>query len=236
MLYREAEDRSRIYMLLSTFYLQRPNEEFIRRFRLLLRHPSSESTNIIRDAISNDNEMIEGFKTFELFLNLIKDIPEAEVIDSLAVDWTRLFRGIKEGYGPPPPYESVWRGEGRIMGEWTQKVLEMYRFADIGMDIGDELPDYIGIELKFMARLCYEESVMWRENNPSGARRFLEMERDFLKGHIRAWVPAFISQAIEDTETGFYKAALELTHAFLELDEWHIDSQLGARREGIGNE
>lgn len=217
LLYREAEDRSRIYMLLSTFYMQRPDKGFIRRIM------SDEFSKNIKDALSNEVEMEEGLKTFEVFLNSIKGISEVEVIDTLAVDWTRLFRGVKKGYGPPPPYESVWRGEGRIMGEWTQRVLERYRVAGIGMDMADELPDYIGIELKFMARLCYEESKMWRENNTSEARRFLEMEKGFLEDHILSWVPAFISQALEDTKTGFYRAVLEITQTFLKLDEGYID-------------
>lgn len=219
LLCREAENRSRIYMLLSTFYLEKPHKEIIRKIL------SDEFGQNIKDAISNEAEMQEGLKTFQLFLNSIRDIPEAEVVDSLAVDWTKLFRGIKKGYGPPPPYESVWRGEGRIMGEWTQKVLERYQQAGIGMDMADELPDYIGIELKFMARLCYEESIRWNENNLSEARGFLEMERDFLEGHIQAWVPAFISHASEDASTGFYRAVLGITQAFLKLDKMHINYQ-----------
>lgn len=127
LLNKEAEDRSKVYLLLSNFYLQRPDRQLLTRLR------TPDFINAMRSFLSED-EFIDAIRLLEGFINSIKDIPDNEVLDILGVDWTRLFRGIKKGYGPPPPYESVWRGEGRIMGEWTRKVLESYHQAGIGMD------------------------------------------------------------------------------------------------------
>ncbi|MFN3739468.1 MAG: molecular chaperone [Thermodesulfovibrionales bacterium] len=219
LLSKEAEDRSKVYLFLSNFYLQRPDKNLLERIR------AKDFVHAVRVLLSNE-EFANAMRILEGFINSINDIPEREVIDSLAVDFTRLFRGIKKGYGPPPPYESVWRGEGRIMGEWTQKVLESYHKAGIGMDIGDELPDYIGIELKFMARLCYEESLRWKENAPSKAMRLLEMEKEFLDSHIMAWLPAFLSEAAEDSQTGLYRAILEISQGFIRADQRYLSSRV----------
>lgn len=219
LLNKEAEDRSKVYLLLSNFYLQRPDRQLLTRLR------TPDFINAMRSFLSED-EFIDAIRLLEGFINSIKDIPDNEVLDILGVDWTRLFRGIKKGYGPPPPYESVWRGEGRIMGEWTRKVLESYHQAGIGMDLGDELPDYIGIELKFMARLCYEESSRWKENAISEAGRFLDFEKEFLDNHIQAWVPAFLTEALDEAKTGFYRAILELTQGYIKTDQRYLSSRL----------
>lgn len=210
---KQAEDRSRIYMLLSTFYIQRPVEEFVRKLK------TDEFIQNLKNALSEDEgEMKEGLKIFELFLNSIKDIPDQEVAENLAVDFTRLFRGIKKGYGPPPPYESVWRGEGRIMGEWTQEVLKKYHEAGIGMDLEEEIPDYIGIELKFMALLSYHEAVAWRKNDINGAIRFLKLQQRFLDEHIKRWMPEFCNRMEEEAKSSFYKGVSLLSKGFLEIN------------------
>jgi len=215
-----AEDRSSIYMLLSTFYMKRPEVEFVKKLK------NSEFIQNIKSALSQDETTSgigEGLKILEAFINSMKGIPEAEVSENLAVDFTRLFRGIKKGYGPPPPYESVWRGEGRVMGQWTEKVLKEYADSGIGMDLSDELPDYIGIELKFMALLCYKEAQAWRDNERTMALRFLELEKRFLNEHLKNWVPEFCNIMEEEARTSFYKAVAVLTKGFLEIERAQIE-------------
>lgn len=96
---RHAEDRSKIYMLLSTFYMQVPSENVIRMLK------TNEFIQTLRiAALEGNGQMTEALKILEIFINSIRDIPESEVAENLAVDFTRLFRGIKKGYGPPPPY------------------------------------------------------------------------------------------------------------------------------------
>lgn len=217
LLGRHAEDRSRIYMLLSTFYMQRPREEFVKKLK------TDEFIQNLKNALSEDESEMkfgisDGLKILEMFINSIKDIPEAEVAENLAVDFTRLFRGIKKGYGPPPPYESVWRGEGRVMGQWTEKVLKEYADSGIGMDLSDELPDYVGIELKFMALLCYKEAEAWRNNDSVTALKFLGLEQKFVDEHLKNWMPEFCNIMAEEAITSFYKGVALLTKGFLEIE------------------
>lgn len=218
LLGKQAEDRSRIYMLLSIFYMHVPGENIIRMLR------SNEFIQALRIALLEDNkEMTESLKILEMFVNSMRDIPESEVIEDLAVDFTRLFRGIKEGYGPPPPYESVWRGEGRVMGEWTQKVIQIYSEAGIGIDMAGELPDYIGVELKFMSLLSYREAEAWRKNDIPKALRFLELQRRFMDEHVRQWVTEFCDKIEEVAASILYKGIAMLTKSFLGFDAERIE-------------
>jgi TorA maturation chaperone TorD len=221
LLGKHVEDRSRIYMLLSTFYCQRPGEEFVRKLK------TDEFIHTLRNALSeDDSKMREGLRILEMFVNSIKDMPEAEVAENLAVDFTRLFRGIKKGYGPPPPYESVYRAEGRVIGEWTQEVLKKYSEAGIGMDISDELPDYVGIELKFMALLSYKEAEAWKKSDTTKASKFLKLEQTFMEEHLQQWIPEFCNLMREEAKSSFYRGIAGLTSSFLILDRAQINVTL----------
>jgi TorA maturation chaperone TorD len=214
-----AEQRSKVYMFLSTFYNLRPRTDFVKRLKEIAMQ------GLLRSSIAEDSELMkEGFTTLEVFINSISDISEDRVAEELAIDFTRLMRGIKEGYGPPPPYESVWRGEGRVMGRWTEKVLKTYHDSGIGMDLEDELPDYIGIELKFMSLLCYKEAEALRDGDLEKRRRFLDIEKAFFNDHIIAWIPAFTEVMSKEARTAFYKAVAKITEGFLRLDEEVIRS------------
>jgi len=217
MLNELAEIRSRVYMLLSYFYLQRPNEDFVRKLK------SKEFMEILKFTSNHFEEeaypqIMEGLKLIETYVNSIRELSEEEIALDLAVDFTRLFRGVKEGYGPPPPYESVWRGEGRVWGEWTQRVLKEYADSGIGMDLFDELPDYIGIELKFMSLLCFKEAEAIKNNDAKVGLELQQLEKKFLFDHLTNWIPKFCSIVKKEAKTPFYKGVADLTIGILEYD------------------
>jgi len=225
---RHAEERSRIYMLLSTFYMQRPREEFIKKLK------SDEFIQNLKNALSEDESEMksvnDGFKLLEMFINSIKGIQEVEVAENLTVDFTRLFRGIKKEYGPPPPYESVYRGEGMVMGQWTEKVLKKYADSGIGMDLSGELPDYVGIELKFMALLCYKEAEALKNDDPINALKFLKLEGRFMDEHLKNWIPEYCNIMADEARTSFYKGVAIITKGFLKIEGNKIKNLLRPSR------
>ena len=115
-----AELRSRLYWILSRFYLERPTYQFLLSLKEKLNgiEDSSEGVELIRESLKGDLQ---------------------ELSERLGVEFTRLFRGVKEGYGPPPPYESVYMGEGRVIGEATLEVMRFYTECGLGLmeDIED---------------------------------------------------------------------------------------------------
>ena len=97
---------------------------------------------------------------------------------ALQVDWTRLFRGVAKGYSPPPPYESVYK-EGLLGGPTSQAVARIYATNGVGLsDKSNEMPDYIGVEFKFMSTLASEESKAWG-SDPSKALKIIDDEMGF---------------------------------------------------------
>ncbi|MEW6375024.1 MAG: molecular chaperone TorD family protein [Thermodesulfobacteriota bacterium] len=219
---RQAEERTKVYVLLSTFYLKKPGGDFVEKLQHgdFLGHLQSITSQI-------DGELAEALKVMERFIKSSKGMPQEELAEDLAVDFTRLFRGIKPGYGPSPPYESIYKGEGRIVGESTLEVMKMYDQSNVAMT--EECagpPDYIGTELKFLAMLCYKESEAWRTNHPDHALEFLRTELIFLDKHVCRWVPKFCRLMKKEARSNFYKGIAGLTNGFLTLDREQIHATL----------
>ncbi|RMD70480.1 MAG: hypothetical protein D6819_04190 [Gammaproteobacteria bacterium] len=183
----EAAERSRIYWFLSRLYLEPPDGELLEAVRRL---PADPPWGALQEAAEGQSQ------------------------ESLAVEFTRLFRGIKEGYGPPPPYESLYR-EGRLMGESTLEVMGCYERAGFGIIEPSAGPqDHLGVELRFMALLSYEEGEARSRDDRGEAERRLGQQRDFLAAHLGAWLPPYCSTLAGECREDFYREVARFTEAF----------------------
>lgn len=144
--------------------------------------------------------------------------------DTLAIEFTRLFGGISESYGGPPPFESVARG-GNCGGDIALAVVAAYADADIATPLPDASPpDHLAAELRFLAIACHREGEAWQADDTQAALDWLRRERDFLDRHVLRWVPEYCRQAAEMAETPFYRALLALTPRACEFDRADIDA------------
>ncbi len=207
-----AEARSKFYWFLSEFYLRKPDKEFIKKLKENLKEINTNGM---------EREIKEG-------IDILKKSLEKEKEDNLLVEFTRLFRGIKEGYSPPPPYESVYKGEGIVMGKSTIEVLK--KFIKAGFGIIDEYPgpqDYIGTELRFMSLLCYREMEAHIKGNINEAKKYLNFEREFLEEHILSWIPTFCDVMEKESRVNFYKGVAKITRGFILLERSIIEEIIG---------
>lgn len=217
-----AEHRSRIYGFLSSFYNGVPKEEFINK--LLSEGFLVELENL---ATLAEGELREGAELLEQFLRLNSERRLEELTEELAVEFTRLFRGIKPKYSPPPPYESVYRNEGRVMGASTLRVINTY--LEAGFALNEEFggpPDYIGTELKFLALASYREAESWKKGDMKEAERLLKVQKRFVEEHALAWIPNFCDVILQEAESEFYKGVAKLTRGFLKLDAEQLTEAL----------
>ncbi|MCU7840657.1 MAG: molecular chaperone TorD family protein [Candidatus Thiodiazotropha sp. (ex Lucinoma borealis)] len=151
--------------------------------------------------------------------------------DRLATEHARLFRGLRKGYGPPPPYESLWR-EDRIMGDSTLAVAEAYSEAGFD-DNGPWGPcDHIAYELRFMASLCNAEAEAEQMGQPKEADWARKRQMRFLDEHLLAWVPVYCGQLANQAEEALYRALARVTENVLTEDAKTLFGGI----EGIGGE
>jgi len=202
-----ASYRSRVYGILAAAYNRLPDESFAEHLARL-------------DTSGQEwpSELREGIDVIEGFSRASEGRPAKELATELAVERARLFRGLKPGYGPPPPYESVYVGsDGQPQMQATAAVAKSYAEAGAGLPEGlKEQPDYIGLELDFMRHLTEKEARAWAEGNRDEAARIVEQERSFLEEHLARWVPRFCEVMDGAARLDYYRGIARMTGRFVQ--------------------
>lgn len=219
-----ALNRCRVYAFLEQFYNGVPTENFVEK---LFNEGFIKNLEDLTKLAGG--ELREGAELLEYFIKLSSSKNLAQLTEELAVEYTRLFRGLKPRYSPPPPYESIYRGEDRVMGESTLSVMRSYLDAGVALDkeYGGP-PDYIGTELKFMALTSYREAENWREGAAESieeAKRLLKVQERFLKEHMHNWIPKFCDVMLEEAESDFYRAVAKFTRGFIGVEREQLERQ-----------
>jgi TorA maturation chaperone TorD len=184
---------------------------------------------LVREFLNHASFSIEseGTKILDEFLSHNKHTSPDLLYERLASEHARLFGGLAYGHSPPPPYESVWSGEGRVMGQTTVAVLKVY--AEAGMEVTPHItvpPDHIGIELSYLSHLCSKEAEARRGNDADATAKYLRMQHDFLHYHVQRWVPNFCRQIAKNDRTGLYRGIAILTTELVLADQRAIPEEL----------
>lgn len=212
-----AQARAGLYQLLSRLYFEPYQPELLS----LLEEWVSIQIEAEDSSPALSPEMSQSLSSLESFFKATAGKSKQELTEAVSIEFTRLFRGVKKGYSPPPPYESVYREEsGRVFGELTMEVYHQYRH--FGFDLADGLknepPDHLSFELEFMQRLCSQEAEAWQEDDERQALYLRETARDFCRKHLLAWLPQLRDRIREFDSIGFFGNLAELTVGWITLD------------------
>ncbi len=204
----------RAYRLLSNLYLRLPD----RGLRTAL---SAEIVPTLRSlmGLAGAHRWKRAGEEAAALLEAIASLPAAP--DLLTRDFTRLFRGVRPGYGPKPPYESLYRGEKAVMGDIAAEVKKSYKEAGLSLDKGfrGEPPDHIAFELFFMGHLHLLEAALREEGKRDEAAKVAAQREAFLAGHISQWIPAYCDAIEAEAKEDFYKGIASLTREMLLLEQ-----------------
>lgn len=216
-----SASRGAIYEFLSYMHTQNPNKDFIDSLSSDEQFAKLKKLGSIIGGGSSSEELRKSLQKLISALRSLRDKDEKRVV-RLQEDYARLFRGIRRGYGPPPPYESVYMSE-LVMSNLASDVLTLYHKA--GLEVrGGEPPDHIGFELSFMAYLCKKEEEYRNAGDLKNATGFTSFQNDFLSDHILTWVPQFCTKVL-DYDSAFYAAVAELTLSWLQLEEKNVNDK-----------
>ncbi len=197
-----AGQRSNIYGLLATLYRQEPTCDLLEQIR----------TPEFLEVLSHWGGELE-----DDFLNR----PEGELLEEMAVEYTRLFLGPGRHVSP---HESVHheREDGKWGQLWGASTVEVRKFIEgtgLRYETGYQgLPDHISVELEFLEALTRREEEAWKQDDEEGARRCLDVERRFLDENLLRWVVPFCDKVIAAAELSFYRSLASLTKRFIEFD------------------
>jgi TorA maturation chaperone TorD len=152
--------------------------------------------------------------------------PEEELLEDLAVEYSRLFLGPGQHISP---HESVHhqKGGGQSGLLWGESTAEVKKFIEsTGLSYDSDykgLPDHISVELEFMHQLTLREKQAWRDEDEDGALDCLKTEKRFIEEHLVRWVPAFCDKVTREAELPFYREMAALTKNFIEFDREEVE-------------
>ena len=130
---------------------------------------------------------------------------DSNLVDTLQVEYTRLFINAIPHIVVPPYGSFYLDGDHTLQGKSTRRARDFYR--QYGYDIADtsEPADHIRFELEFLAALT-------RDNE-------LEAEEQFLKTIFRPWFSSFYKRVLDDKGHPFYQVSLKLIDIFTKEEQ-----------------
>lgn len=147
--------------------------------------------------------------------------PEAELLEDLAVEYTRLFLGPGKHISP---HESVHhqREDGQWGKLWGASTVEVKKFIEAtGLSYTDDykgMPDHISVEFEFMQQLIIREEQAWMDEDRDKAVACRQVEKKFIEEHLINWIPDFCEMVMQAAELPFYQAVAALTRSFIEFE------------------
>jgi TorA maturation chaperone TorD len=160
-------------------------------------------------------KIVDAAQTNRFFDELEDCIPPAVELDSLRIDFTRLFVGPFKLLAPP--YGSFYLEDSRIMGESTIDVRNWYKKEGLDVVIKDA-PDHIAMELEFMHYLVAKQTQVTNEGNLQDIQLYQQKQKSFLDSHLARWLPEFLENVQKNAQTEFYRRLALLTKMFVEMD------------------
>ena len=206
-----AEHRSSIYGFLAAIYRQELTSELLQQMK----------AHRFQEVLSNLGVKLNN----EFFQN-----SEKELLENLAIEYTRLFVGPGKHISP---HESVHHKKegvqsGQLWGELTAQVKGIIESS--GLEYESEytgMPDHISVELEFMQHVVQREAQAWEADDDETALLCLENEKNFVDEHLLGWIPDFCEKVIETAEVPFYREMARLTRNFIEFEKQELKKLTG---------
>ena len=174
-------------------------------------------------------------------------------VTELAIDYVRAFIGHNGNHiSAAYPFESVYRSEKQLlMQEARDEVLALYRAAGLTkQESWGDGEDHVALELEYMRVLAdrsaevLAEAAQAQAESPENwadpadetgafmrATRLLRAQRNFMRYHLGAWVPAFTREVERFAQTDFYLGAAKVTRGFVTADAELLDEVLEQRAD-----
>ena len=147
-----AQNRGSSYGFLAWLFLEGPDRDFVERIM-------SQDEELAIIELENGEEssaILYGLRYMRSYIAQFPKTSIEELCMDLMVQRTRLVRGVDPGYGPPPPYEAVYRCPHDCQeSDLMLQVSDFYQNAGARLPLGKkERLDYIGLELDLMYFMC----------------------------------------------------------------------------------
>lgn len=151
--------------------------------------------------------------------------PEDDLIEDLAIEYTRLFLGPGKHISPHESmhherHDGDW---GSFWGADTVAVKQFIEASGLKYNPGyTGMPDHISVELELMQQAAVREVQAREVNDSEGVLYCLDIQKKFAEEHLLQWIPVFCDKIISEAEMPFYREIAKLTKYFMEYDNEKI--------------
>ncbi len=150
-------------------------------------------------------------------------------VEELRADYDRVF-GLMVPARECPLYETEYyrNSEPFFRAQQMADIAGFYRAFGLAPSYaGPQRPDYLVLELEFMALLLTKKrlALAEAETNPESAGHAEvcdEAQRGFFRDHLAWWVPAFAAGLRRKAGEGFYAAVGEALAALIPAERGHL--------------
>jgi putative dimethyl sulfoxide reductase chaperone len=203
-----ATAQAEMYSFLAAILNQRPDLDLVQRLRSI---DGDSFSNSFFSADVNEKTKA-GFSDMWFYIEQTAKRTEEEVKQELVVDWTRLFRALRPGYGPPPPYESA----GFMDENATLAVLHsLTEYYVLNQEEIHNRADYLGLELEYLAYLFHNEAEAWNRRDEKAAYEIHQNAIRFYTEHPGKWVNNYCENAKEHASTPFFRGFLQVCQTMI---------------------
>jgi len=166
---------------------------------------------------------------------MFESTPQDQLIEDLALEYTRLFIGPGSHISPNESMHTEARfGEPNAL--WGEQTVAVKKFMEgAGVTIDDSftgMPDHITAEFEFMQQLLLSEANAWSNENHELGGNILKIEKRFYEEHLSQWVSNFCDKVLEVTEYPFYIQFSEVTKGFIEFEKETMKDLIDEAEEG----
>ena len=141
----------------------------------------------------------------------------AQDIETLLVDYTRLFLGPVQALASP--YGESWQSAAALTEDKPSlAVLDLY--SEGGFEIDGEFrerPDHVAVELEFLYLLIFNQNQAARAGKSDEADVTKSLQRRFLAEHLGAWIAPFAAAMASGAQSVFYRELSTLTERFVRM-------------------
>jgi TorA maturation chaperone TorD len=207
-----ARNRARIFEILAAVFNQMPDIQLVKALKSM----GGDFWEELKKYGDMNPDVQQGLLELSNFSGQIGTLEDSEVEQSLRVDWTRLFRGLRQDYGPTPPYEALYLQQTANEMETLHSIAHTYsEYGLVCAEGSSNRQDYLGLECDFLRHLSEKEADAWVDGEQEQATRYNQATSTFFSEHPGRWVSAFCDQAAPSAGTDFYRGFLHLTKGII---------------------
>jgi TorA maturation chaperone TorD len=185
---------------------------------------ASAAADLLR-AEAADRAMRRGLG--ELPIDMLTLGPAVEMLqdglEELGVEYNRVFGLVPSAQCPPYETEYHAASEPFFRSQQLADVAGFYQaFGLVPAQACPERPDYLPLQLEFMAFLLLKKRLANEVNDLDLVDICAKAEVDFFRDHLAWWVPAFTTGLRRRAGSGVYAALAQALAAFLPTERQRL--------------